>query len=249
MLPPRVVPIPPARSATFSTGEGTGTLRLPRQPAAKTERGTITKHRTRVDPQHAQKRSTHQEAEPPGQAPSECLRDRPSQQLLDEDLEQATRRARSGPAGALLVLHVSDLNQVNDTLGRSAGEQALLIVRQRLQSALRADDLLVRVDGDEFAVVLQEITLKEAKSVAERLVQAIRGFCFEVDGQLFDLALRVGIAPIDGSLDTPAVLARGFAALSHAKERGPQPRGGLQAQGSVGGHARPTAPICHTGRR
>jgi len=113
------------------------------------------------------------------------------------------------------------LNQVNDTLGRSAGEQALLIVRQRLQSALRADDLLVRVDGDEFAVVLQEITLKEAKSVAERLVQAIRGFCFEVDGQPFDLALRVGIAPIDGSLDTPAVLARGFAALSHAKEAGP----------------------------
>ena len=124
-------------------------------------------------------------------------------------------------AGAVAV-HAIDLDhfkEANDRFGHPVGDALLKQVAGRL-SALAADsDLVVRMGGDEFILVQHSAECaSDAESIVQRIVQTISG-PYEVDGQVIELGVSVGVAvaPDDGRT-AEALLSRSDQALYRAKE-------------------------------
>ena len=76
---------------------------------------------------------------------------------------------------AVIACDIDDFKQVNDRYGHQAGDEALLALVGALRSALRGDDQLYRIGGDEFAVVMDVKGVAETRSIARRLLDAARG--------------------------------------------------------------------------
>ena len=96
--------------------------------------------------------------------------------LLRDHLERALARlSRSHGTIALLFVDLDDFKQVNDSYGHAAGDQILAQVANRLTSAVRADDVVGRQSGDEFAVLLNQVRSEaEAIVLAERVLTELR---------------------------------------------------------------------------
>ena len=81
---------------------------------------------------------------------------------------------RYGYAGAVLILDIDNFKQINDSLGHQAGDQLINFVAELLRDNLRSSDVLARLGGDEFAILLSRSDRADAKTVAEKLVVAVR---------------------------------------------------------------------------
>ncbi len=147
----------------------------------------------------------------------------PNRELLVDRVNQALAAHRNdGGQVALVLLDLDRFRQVNETLGRHAGDRLLLEAAERLGSSLDADDTLARIDGNCFAV-LSNIDGNET-SVAHKLEGAyLQAFSqpFLVNGTELRVSVRSGIAisPADGD-DADALLANAEAALKKAKSSG-----------------------------
>jgi diguanylate cyclase (GGDEF)-like protein/PAS domain S-box-containing protein len=123
----------------------------------------------------------------------------PNRLLLVDRLRHAiTRGARSeGPAPVVMFLDLDRFKLVNDSLGHSAGDQLLVTVAERLCGVIRASDTLARFGGDEFVILCEDIAdTHSAGQFAER-VRATMGEPFEVNGELFQLGVSIGVAFVD----------------------------------------------------
>jgi diguanylate cyclase (GGDEF)-like protein/PAS domain S-box-containing protein len=96
--------------------------------------------------------------------------------LLRDHLERAlARQVRSGGTVAMLFVDLDDFKRINDSYGHAAGDQILAQVAGRLVGAVRADDVVGRQSGDEFAVLLGQIhNDDEAIASAERILGELR---------------------------------------------------------------------------
>ena len=99
----------------------------------------------------------------------------PNRTSFAEHLEEAIRRSkRFGWSLALMFLDLDRFKRVNDSLGHEAGDQLLLGTTTRIRSCLRESDLLFRMGGDEFTVLLENVKgPEEGAMVATRMLQAI----------------------------------------------------------------------------
>lgn len=145
----------------------------------------------------------------------------PNRQLFRDRLEQALRRVfRRGEGVAVLVLDLDDFKQVNDTLGHGAGDELLRLAAQRLRAAVRAEDTVARLSGDDFAILLEGIRgVRQALGVAERVTEALRE-PLVVGRREVLLAASVGIAYARGAVAPDDLLRRADIALYQAKRRG-----------------------------
>ena len=109
------------------------------------------------------------------------------------------RVARKQPSNkdrqyAVLLLDLDRFKLVNDSLGNASGDQLLVQIAHRIKTCLRQDDVLGRVGGDEFAVLLDDVTgEEEACSVATRIQQAL-SISFNLLGQEVYTTMSIGIA-------------------------------------------------------
>ncbi len=96
--------------------------------------------------------------------------------LLRDHLERAVaRHGRSPGSVALLFVDLDDFKRVNDSYGHAAGDQILAQVANRLVGAVRADDVVARQSGDEFAILLGQVRSDdEAIAAAERILGELR---------------------------------------------------------------------------
>jgi len=92
---------------------------------------------------------------------------------FDAEFEAAIRHAEQGAAFALHLLDVDGLKTVNDRWGHAAGDVLLAAVARALTTSVRADDLVARFGGDEFAVIQRDATPETAERLAERLSIAV----------------------------------------------------------------------------
>ena len=100
------------------------------------------------------------------------LTELPNRRLLNDRLQQALLSSeRTGRRGALLFIDLDDFKSLNDTLGHAAGDALLQEVARRLKSCLRERDSIARMGGDEFVVVLED--LSEEVAVAAQQTEAI----------------------------------------------------------------------------
>lgn len=119
----------------------------------------------------------------------------PNRALLLDRLGQTLRHARrrSSYQFALLFIDIDRFKVINDSLGHSSGDQLLIEFTNRLQQYLRPDDTIARVGGDEFVILLDDLSeLDDALIVAQRLVGAFQA-PFIVRGQSFFATASVGV--------------------------------------------------------
>jgi len=89
--------------------------------------------------------------------------------LMNRVEEELSRTQRTGEQCALLFMDIDHFKRINDTLGHRAGDKVLCEVGRRLESVLRVEDFVGRYGGEEFAIVLVNTPLEEARAVAERV--------------------------------------------------------------------------------
>ena len=146
----------------------------------------------------------------------------PNRVLFEERLEHAVLSAeRYGRTLALLVLDFDGFKRVNDVWGHEVGDRILKEVAGRLRASLRRSDTLARYGGDEFVVLVSEITESDdAREVAGALLSTMV-VPFDVPGDRIALCASVGVSiyPDDAS-DAGRLRRHADAALYAAKESG-----------------------------
>jgi diguanylate cyclase (GGDEF)-like protein/PAS domain S-box-containing protein len=146
----------------------------------------------------------------------------PNRARLQERLDDAIRHARDhNSAIAVMFLDVDNFKIVNDSLGHTAGDHVLIGFAERLAAMLRPDDTVGRFGGDEFVVLLENITdADDAVLVAERLLEDLQ-HPLRIGDQTVFLSVSVGIAVSIGGHDSADVLLRNAdSAMYQAKSKG-----------------------------
>src|SRR4051794_14990329 len=122
----------------------------------------------------------------------------PNRAMFREHLDLALARAqRHGTAVAILNLDLNRFKLVNDSLGHAAGDELLQQAGARLASAVRASDLVARVGGDEFIVLLADLEIGREREVAELVATGIHdnlAHPFEISGAEFYIGTSIGIS-------------------------------------------------------
>jgi diguanylate cyclase (GGDEF)-like protein len=122
---------------------------------------------------------------------------------------------------AILCIDLDGFKKFNDQFGRAEGDSLLKLVADRLQSCLRKNDVVYRMGGDEFAIVLLQATSNEVASVADRIIGSVSQ-PYDLGGPepvAISVTIGAALAPRDG--DTPeSLLWCGDAALYIAKKAG-----------------------------
>ena len=146
----------------------------------------------------------------------------PNRALLMERLDLCLAKARrTNKPLAILYLDLDFFKSVNDGFGQSAGDAVFQEVARRLTVCVRDADMVARVGGDEFVVLLSEVAKTEdAVVVARKLLESIAQPFF-AGGRRLDLTTSVGVCayPDDG-VDAETLLRNADNAMSRAKESG-----------------------------
>ena len=145
-----------------------------------------------------------------------------NRRLFHERLDQAIERcARSAKTSALLYLDLDNFKRVNDTLGHQIGDNLLREVGSRLEQSVRSSDTVARTGGDEFTILLNDISgPADAGSVAQKILNHLRE-SIDVLGHPLVVTTSIGITilPSDG-VDPNDLMRNADLAMYQAKERG-----------------------------
>jgi diguanylate cyclase (GGDEF)-like protein/PAS domain S-box-containing protein len=157
------------------------------------------------------------------QALQDPLTGLPNRRALMEDLPTVLARTRArGDSLALLFIDLDGFKQVNDTFGHEAGDQLLETVAQRLKAAVRATDVVYRLAGDEFTVLLRHVqNLGHARVAAEKVLQTLNR-PLELAADLLHVQASIGVCLFNQGLDCSAadLLKQADAAMYTAKRSG-----------------------------
>jgi diguanylate cyclase (GGDEF)-like protein len=126
----------------------------------------------------------------------------------------------SGVPGAIIFLDLDGFKSVNDTQGHGEGDRILAELGERLRAAC-PHELVARIGGDEFVVLLEEApSLELVVENARRLIGIVSAPCAGSRGQLFTLSASAGVSVVDGHREPLDCIAQADTAVYHAKERG-----------------------------
>ncbi|WP_158284482.1 EAL domain-containing protein [Azospirillum sp. TSO35-2] len=156
------------------------------------------------------------------QASYDALTGLPNRTLFYDRLRQAIRRATRAQNGmALLFVDLNRFKWVNDTLGHQAGDVLLREAAQRMASCIRESETIARIGGDEFTVILSEVTSRaEAETVARRILDSVKE-PFLIAGQTLHISASIGItvAPEQGT-EIQQLVKNADVAMYQAKRQG-----------------------------
>lgn len=155
-------------------------------------------------------------------AHTDTLTELPNRRHFESSLKTATDRvAPLGSHTALLYLDIDHFKQINDRHGHSMGDAVLVEFAKRLRSVIRSSDLVARLAGDEFTVLLHDVRgIFDIELVAQKILKAVRQ-PFLLMGQTLHVTTTVGAALGDTAAPTPRQLIDAAdTALYQAKEAG-----------------------------
>lgn len=141
--------------------------------------------------------------------------------LLDRLGHALSRTGREDRPVAVLLLDLNHFKMINDSLGHDAGNAVLVGVAERIRTSVRPGDVVGRIFGDEFAVLLEAPSdIDEARRVAERIQGRLQE-PFEIEGHEVLVSLSIGMALGEPAQDRPEeVLRRADLAMYSAKKNG-----------------------------
>jgi diguanylate cyclase (GGDEF)-like protein/PAS domain S-box-containing protein len=158
----------------------------------------------------------------------DALTELPNRTLLDERLTQALSSSRrQKQQGVLILINIDRFKNINDALGQAAGDALLVSISLLLQPLLKEGDTLARNAGDEFAILLPELSDQpgevshHAHAVAERIQVSIRQpICLNNEDHLFTASLGITLYPEKEGEGAREVMRRADTALHRAKATG-----------------------------
>jgi diguanylate cyclase (GGDEF)-like protein/PAS domain S-box-containing protein len=141
--------------------------------------------------------------------------------FMQRGTEEFKRSWRTNQSLALLMLDIDHFKKVNDTYGHNAGDMTLQQIAAALKSSLRETDILGRIGGEEFAVLLPNTLSAEAGLLAERIRQAVENLIFEVPGAALAVTISIGVVMINGEMSgIDDMLRNADTAMYKAKRHG-----------------------------
>jgi diguanylate cyclase (GGDEF)-like protein len=140
------------------------------------------------------------------------------QKCLDENIE---RCSRYGHKFFILMIDADHFKEVNDTYGHLFGDHVLKKIGELISQELRSTDRLFRYGGEEFLVIMNEISKAEVPKAVCRQMEAIRNYTFTYEGQKTQISVSMGGAFFPEDADTKVNLIKtADQALYRAKEAG-----------------------------
>jgi diguanylate cyclase (GGDEF)-like protein len=146
----------------------------------------------------------------------------PNRRFFAEKLDEYLRSVNDTQRLAVLMLDLDGFKTVNDRYGHAAGDEALSEFARRVSILLRADAVLARIGGDEFAIVMPKIdSLDDPTNLARRIAAAVaEPFVIDNSTAEFGVGVGIAIAPDDGT-EHDELVRRADRALYRAKGAGP----------------------------
>jgi diguanylate cyclase (GGDEF)-like protein len=142
-------------------------------------------------------------------AHQDSLIDLPNRRGFLRELDRIIARAgRYDAKAALLFVDVDGLKAINDSFGHRAGDEALIQVAGLLSSGVRKSDMVARIGGDEFGILLENADEASAHETASRLIDLIAGCEFVHDGDELPLSVAIGVGLIEATDTAATVMAR-----------------------------------------
>jgi len=151
----------------------------------------------------------------------DSLTDLPNRRLFEDRLVTALEEAHAkGERVAVLFLDLDRFKAINDTLGHAAGDRVLMTVADRLRECVRDTDLVARMSGDEFTLILPDVKECTAETVAQRVLESLRRPLFlGMQDYHITASIGIGIYPDHGG-DAAALMKRADSAMYRAKGLG-----------------------------
>ena len=157
------------------------------------------------------------------EATHDALTSLANRSFFQEQLRAALESARNAPdrASAVLFFDLDDFKEINDTLGHLAGDEMLRTVADRLAKSVRGSDVVGRMGGDEFGVLLNDRADGAAVDATVARIQEALVAPVHIDGRIVYITASVGITLLEeGDQRIEDVLSRADAAMYHAKGLG-----------------------------
>ena len=130
-----------------------------------------------------------------------------NRRYFNEALEREYQRSqRYHRALSLVLFDIDHFKQINDTYGHVAGDSVLRQLARVVKPRLRQQDVLARVGGEEFAVLLPEVELPGARIAADKVRRLVETARFLVDEKEFGCTISAGIAPYETTMESPQAL-------------------------------------------
>ena len=142
----------------------------------------------------------------------------PNRRGFMRELERLISRVdRYGIKAAMLFVDLDGLKMINDTFGHRTGDEALIQVAALLSKGVRHSDIVARIGGDEFGILLESSDEHDAQETAARLIDQISGCEFMHDGEELPLSVAIGVGMIDALDTAEAVMERADEAMYRRK--------------------------------
>ncbi|WP_320172130.1 diguanylate cyclase [Maridesulfovibrio sp.] len=136
-------------------------------------------------------------------------------------LEQIDSSVNEGSTFSVIIFDIDHFKTINDTHGHLVGDKGLLHLARNCEKVLRKNDVLARIGGDEFALILPDTDTETASRIGDRIRAEIKSTPFGLNGAEYLMTISVGIATNEGQLTTPARLIEAAdLALYDAKRKG-----------------------------
>jgi diguanylate cyclase (GGDEF)-like protein len=118
----------------------------------------------------------------------------------------------------LAVLDVDDFKRINDTYGHTSGDEVLKMVAETLTSAVRGDDIVARIGGDEFALIAQGLTLAQADRRMRSMMATLAEANVGMNGA--HVTVSCGVAEYSAGDTAQSLMSRADEAVYDAKRAG-----------------------------
>jgi diguanylate cyclase (GGDEF)-like protein len=142
-------------------------------------------------------------------AHQDSLSDLPNRRGFMRALERMIDRVRRyDEQAAMLFVDLDGLKMINDSFGHKAGDEALIQVAGMLVGGVRRSDVVARIGGDEFGILLGHASEPSAHETATRLIDMIAGCDFTHDGDVLPLSVAIGVGMIGPEDEPETIMAR-----------------------------------------
>jgi diguanylate cyclase (GGDEF)-like protein len=141
--------------------------------------------------------------------------------LVEELKKEVDNVTVNEMTSALLFIDLDQFKYVNDTCGHPAGDRLIRKVADQLKRTVNGNGIVSRFGGDEFAILASDVPKKQARAMAEKVLEDMRRLAHIEDGNIFHVHCSIGITMIDSDkFDHDELIAQADIACREAKENG-----------------------------